>query len=93
MALAYTIKDQSAVHFLTFTIHQWANVFTRAVYTDILLDSIRFCQKEKGLEVYAWVVMSNHCHFIWRARHNNLSDIIRDIKKFTSKKYLRLLKT
>ena len=29
--------------------------------------------------------MSNHCHLIVRAREENLSDIIRDVKKFTSK--------
>ncbi|MBP7477593.1 MAG: transposase [Chitinophagales bacterium] len=86
MAFAYTIKNQSEIHFLTFTIHQWVDVFTREIYTNILLDSIRYCQKEKGLEVYAWVIMSNHCHFIWRAKNDNLSDIIRDMKKYTSKK-------
>ncbi len=29
--------------------------------------------------------MSNHIHVIWTARENNLSDIIRDFKTFTSK--------
>jgi len=86
MAFAYTVKNQRAAHFLTFTVHQWVDIFTRAEYVNILLESIRHCQKEKGLEVYAWVVMSNHCHFIFRAANNNLSDIIRDMKKFTAKK-------
>jgi len=30
--------------------------------------------------------MTNHCHLILRAKHENLSDIIRDFKKFTAKK-------
>lgn len=29
--------------------------------------------------------MSNHCHFIISAKEENLSDVIRDMKKFTSK--------
>ena len=85
MAYTYSIKDQGAMHFVTFTVHQWADVFTRSSYVDILLDSLKYCQKAKGLEIYAWVVMSNHCHLIIRAKENNLSDIIRDFKKFTSK--------
>ena len=85
MAFAYTIKDQRAIHFVTFTVHQWVDVFSRQLYVDKFLESVVFCQKEKGLEVYAWVVMSNHCHFILRAKANNLSDVIRDFKKFTAK--------
>ncbi|RZK56542.1 MAG: transposase [Pedobacter sp.] len=85
MAFAYHIKDQGAVHFVTFTVHQWVDVFTRPIYIDILLDSLTYCQKEKGLEVYAWVIMSNHCHLIVSSKNDNLSDIIRDFKKFTSK--------
>jgi putative transposase len=89
MAYSYSIKDQSAVHFVTFTVHQWADVFTRQQYTDILLDAIEHSQQNKGLEVFAWVIMSNHCHLIIRAKDNNLSDIIRDLKKFTAKKIVQ----
>lgn len=85
MAFAYSIKDQGAVHFVTFTVHQWADVFTRSDYVEVFLDNIKYCQSQKGLEVFAWVVMSNHCHLIIRAKNNNLSDIIRDLKKFTAK--------
>ena len=60
-------------------------VFTRKEYKDIVLDSIRFCQKEKGMVLYGWCIMSNHVHLILSARNNNLSDLLRDFKKFTSK--------
>lgn len=92
MAFAYTIKDQSALHFLTFTVHQWADVFTRSIYTDKVIDSLKFCQKEKGLEIYGWVIMINHMHLIARAKNENLSDIIRDFKKFTSKAIYQSIK-
>jgi len=85
MGYAYVVRDQGAEHFITFTVHQWADVFTRSDYVDILLGSFKYCQENKGLEIYAWVVMSNHCHLIVSARNENLSDIIRDLKKFTSK--------
>ena len=75
MGFAYAVRDQGAVHFVTFTVHQWVDIFTRSHYIDILLDNLKYCQTNKGLEVYAWVIMSNHCHLIIRAKNENLSDI------------------
>jgi len=72
------------MYFVTFTVHRWADVFTRKDYVDIVLESFRFCQKEKGLMIYAWVVMSNHIHIIMKSHSHNLSDIIRDFKKYTA---------
>ncbi|WP_162340133.1 REP-associated tyrosine transposase [Cyclobacterium salsum] len=86
MAFLYTIKDQQALHFVTFTVHQWADVFTRNVYVEIITESVNYCQKAKGLKVYAWVIMSNHCHFILSSDKFPLTDIIRDFKKYTAKK-------
>jgi ABC-type spermidine/putrescine transport system permease subunit I len=52
MGSTYTIKNQRGQYFITFTVHHWADVFTRREYIKILLDSIRFCQLTKGLQVY-----------------------------------------
>ena len=48
MAFAYVVKNQGGVHFVTFTVHQWVDVFTRQTYVDELIDSLRYCQKEKA---------------------------------------------
>ncbi len=55
-----------------------------------MLESIKYCQKEKGLILYGWCIMSNHIHLIAASRisENTLSDIIRDFKKFTSTKII-----
>jgi REP element-mobilizing transposase RayT len=83
----YTITDQNAIHFLTFTVVEWIDVFTRPEYKYIIADSLNYCVKEKGLECYAWVLMSNHMHTVVRTKPPfRLSDVIRDFKKFTSKK-------
>lgn len=84
-AEGYKIRDQSAMHFLTFSVVGWIDIFSRQRYRDILLQSFSFCRKNKILHVGAYVIMSNHAHVIWRAAENNLSDIIRDYKTFTSK--------
>jgi putative transposase len=56
------------------------------------IDSLKYCQKNKGLELYAWCLMPSHLHMIISAKEDvNLSDILRDFKKFTSKEIIRLI--
>ena len=48
----------------------------------MLIDSLAYCRKEKGLELYGYVIMNNHVHLIARAKEDSeLSDIFRDFKK------------
>jgi len=92
MALTYRIYDQQGVYFITCTVNQWVDVFTRKEYIEILLESLRYCQRHKGLEIFSWVVMTNHIHLNTVTNKNNLSDITRDFKKFTCSKILPAIK-
>jgi REP element-mobilizing transposase RayT len=80
------VRNQSGLYYLTFQIVQWADLFTRQVYRDIVIDSLKYCQQNKGLEIYSYVIMSNHIHLLARSQKGNLSDFIRDFKRHTSKK-------
>ena len=92
MSRKFKIRDQEAVHFVTFTTIHWLDVFIRVEYRDIFLDSIRFCQKYKGLEVYAYCIMTSHVHMIiGRHGKQNLEAVVRDIKKFTSVKIIEAI--
>lgn len=85
----YIIRDQNAIHFITFAVVQWIDVFSRKEYADIVADSLKYCQENKGLNVHAWCIMSNHLHLIISATQpNKLSDVLRDFKKFTSGKII-----
>ena len=85
MSTGYQIKDQYATHFITPAIVDWVDVFTRKIYRDIIIDSLAFCIREKGLKLYGYVVMTNHLHLIVRSETGRLSDTIRDFKKFTAR--------
>ena len=76
------------LYFTTSTVVDWVDVFTRPEYKHIILDSLAYCQESKGLDIYAWVLMTNHLHMIVGARNEetSISDILRDFKKYTSKK-------
>lgn len=84
MGYAYRISDGGAVYFLTITVNEWVDVFTRKTYCDIIIDSLNFCVEEKGLIVYGYIIMSNHLHLLVQAKNEDLSDVLRDFKKFTS---------
>ena len=88
----YIIRDQNAIHFLTFTVTDGVDVFAKKDYKMELVDSMNYCIAEKGLVVYGWVIMSNHMHVIWKAKEGHeLSGIIRDYKKFTAKRIIKII--
>ncbi len=92
MSRKYKIRDQDKLYFVTFTVIQWLDVFTRREYRDIFLDSLRYCKKNKGLEVCAYCIMPSHVHLvIGRNTESPLEGIIRDIKKFTSLKIIEAI--
>ncbi len=73
-------------YFITPTIWNWYYIFDRHNRWQIIADSIKFCQENKGLEVYSYVFMLNHLHFI--VRSPDIISFLRDFKKFTSKKLI-----
>ena len=85
----YKIRNKEGIHFITFAVVEWVDVFTRKAYCDILLDSLRHCQKERGLYIHGWCLMSNHLHLVVSAKNEDTSEILRDFKKFTSKQIIK----
>jgi len=82
------LKSDKA-YYITMTVVGWLDVFTRKNHRDVLIESLKYCQKEKGLIIYAYVIMSNHIHMIVQTSEpHQIKDTIRDFKKFTSKKIL-----
>ncbi len=91
MYKAYQINDQSRSYFLTFQVVGWADIFTRQVYRDIVIDSMKYCREHKQLNIFAYVIMSNHVHVIFQSKNDQLSATVRDFKKHTAKAILKEL--
>ncbi|WP_339866194.1 transposase [uncultured Algoriphagus sp.] len=88
----FQVSDQHAIYFLTLTIVEWIDVFTRKEYKLEVVESLNFCIDRKGLEIFAWCLMSNHLHLLCRSKEAfRLSDTLQDFKKFTAKKILASL--
>jgi REP element-mobilizing transposase RayT len=93
MGFHYRIYDYNKPYFITTTVVDWIDVFIRKNHKLILIESLQFCQKEKGLEIFAWCLMPSHLHMIVRAKEGfELANIIRDFKRHTSKKIIEQIK-
>lgn len=84
MSRKYKFHDKYNLYFISFAVVNWIDVFIRTEYKDILIDSWNYCIKNKDLKIYAWFIMTNHVHMIVSSSKDELSDIMRDMKSFTS---------
>jgi len=75
------------MYFLTLTVKHWYYIFDRHDRWDILLQSLKYCQKEKNLKVYSFVFMLNHIHLI--VKSPDVSGFLRDFKKHTSREIMQ----
>jgi len=93
MSDKYKIRDNEKAFFITMTTVGWIDIFTRKVQKLQLINSIEYCQNNKGLIVFAYCIMPSHVHMICKADEGfKLSDILRDFKTYTSKKIIEKTK-
>lgn len=93
MSTKYKATTTDEAYFITITTIGWIDVFTRLNQKYTIVNALNYCHQNKGLEIYAYVLMSSHIHLLCKATNGFiLSDVIRDFKKFTSKKILETIK-
>jgi REP element-mobilizing transposase RayT len=93
MSDKYKMYDRDRAYFLTLTVVDWVDVFTRMNYKMKIIHSLNYCQKNKGLEIYGYCLMTNHLHLIAKATDTkSLSEILRDFKSHTAKSIIQLIK-
>ncbi len=93
MSRNYKFHNPEGLYFVSFAVVYWLDVFTRNEYKDIIVDSLSYCQKEKGMELMAWCIMTNHVHLIFRSVGETKPQLILgDFKRFTSKAIVKAIK-
>jgi len=93
MSRNYKFRNPEGVYFVSFAVVDWLDVFTKVEYKEILLDSLRFCQKHKGMEIFAWCIMTNHVHLLFRClREHKPERVLGDFKRFTSNAIVKAIK-
>lgn len=86
----YHILDPDAPYFLTCTIIQWLALFAQPANAQIVLDSLGFLQRERGLRLYGYVIMENHCHLL--AAGPSLAKSLSSFKSFTAHRIVERMK-
>lgn len=90
MRSRYKITQEDRIYFVTSTIIEWIPVFTSKAYFDIIIESLKFCRTNKGLKLYAFVILDNHFHLI--VSGDNLSRTLGALKGFSSRQIIEQLK-
>lgn len=91
MSRKYKFGDMTGAYFISFATVYWIDVFTREAYFDCLIESLDYCRKNKGMEIYGYCIMPSHVHLIFRSSLGDPSGLIRDLKGFTSRKILKTI--
>ena len=93
MSRNYKFHNPEGLYFVSFAVVKWLDVFTRNQYKNILLESLEFCQQNKGMEIIAWCIMTNHVHLVFRSIEGQKPELILgDFKRFTSKAIVKAIK-
>jgi len=85
----YKIYEPTHPHFITCTILHWIPIFTNKDSVDIILNSLKYLQKEDNLKIYAYVILENHLHMITQSK--DLPKTIAKFKSFTAREIIKLL--
>ncbi|MCA1919677.1 MAG: transposase [Flavobacterium piscis] len=91
MSRKYKFGDKTGAYFISFATVYWIDVFTREEYFGSIVESLDYCRKNKGMEIYGYCIMPSHVHLIFRSENGDPSGLIRDFKGFTSRKMLKVI--
>ncbi|WP_462249341.1 REP-associated tyrosine transposase [Ekhidna sp.] len=93
MSSKYKMNNPEGIYFLSTAVVNWIDVFTRILYKEIVIESLKYCVKNKGMMLYGYVIMTNHIHLIIGRRPDGsaFADMVRDFKKFTSSQILNAI--
>jgi len=60
MSTKYKAIITDEAYFITITTVGWIDVFTRLNQKNNIINALQYCQANKGLEIYAYCIMSSH---------------------------------
>ena len=81
--------------FVTTTVINFTKIFSDIADCDILINNIKYYQQKYNFEILAYAIMPSHFHWILKTdiSKGTVSDIMRDIKKYSAWDILGKLKT
>jgi REP element-mobilizing transposase RayT len=79
------IRVEGSAYYITSIVYGRLAIFTRSSFVIPLIDSLNFYRYHHQCKLIGYVVMPDHIHMIiWPQKESNISDFMRDFKRFTS---------
>jgi len=63
--------EKAGIYFWTATINGWRHLLKNDEYKDIIIDSLQHLSTAGKISVFAFIIMPNHLHHIWRINEPN----------------------
>lgn len=81
-------------YYSTFTVNKWISVFHDFTELNhVIIDCLTFITDNKWVEIYAFVIMRDHLHIVWKLNgKKTIEEVGTSFKKFTGRKIVKLLK-
>src|SRR3990170_204069 len=78
-------NQENGCYFVTAALRNFTPLFDEREIVSIVFDSLNFLRRNKGLKIYAYVVMPEHVHLVASAGEASITTLIGDFKRFTSR--------
>ena len=63
--------EKGEIYFWTATINQWFHLLEKDEYKNVIIDSLQYLSDTGKVDVFAFIIMPNHIHLIWRTNEPN----------------------
>ena len=63
--------EKGEIYFWTATTNQWKRLLENDEYKDVIIDSLQYLTDSGKIDVFAFIIMPNHIHLLWRVNEPN----------------------
>jgi len=86
--------DIGEIYFWTATINKWQKLLLKDSYKDVIINSLQYLSNQKLIDVFAFVIMPNHIHLIWRTnRLNGKESAQGSFLKYTAHLFMKMTRS
>jgi len=79
-------------YFWTATINQWQRLLLPDIFKDVIINSLEYLTNKRKIDVYAFVIMPNHFHLIWKINElNGRESPHGSLLKYTAHEFRKML--
>jgi REP element-mobilizing transposase RayT len=94
----FTVKRKNyialgEIFFCTATINKWQRLLWKDDYKNVIVSSLQYLSDAGKVDVFAFVIMPNHIHLIWRVNEMNGKETAQgSFLKYTAHEFKKMLK-